>query len=187
MSTNLPMRSFQVFLLAMSILTLELALTRIFSFISFHHLTYLVISVAMLGFGAAGTYLTVRTDVNTSTSDEFLAYNAWLLGMTAIAAVVLIPRIYFDLMHMIQQRDYSHLISLFIIVLLTAAPFFFGGTCIGYIISKLPPQPLIVITSTRPVFIQKRRPQRPYWNLVIRPCTLSLTQVNQFLQDIQSF
>lgn len=130
------LRALQVFLLAMSILILELALTRIFSFISFHHFTYLVISIAMLGFGAAGTYLTVRgKEVNSITGDEFLARNAWLLGLATIAAVVIIPRIHFYPMDIVFYNDYSNLLSLLIIVFLTAIPFFFGGTCIGYIIS----------------------------------------------------
>ena len=137
MTTNIPNRTFCVFLLALSILLLELALTRIFSFISFHHLTYLVISIAMLGFGAAGTYLTIRrTDDNTTASGEFLARNSWLLGLAIITAVVFIPRIHFYPMDMVLRHDYSNLLSLFIIVLLTAAPFFFGGICIGYIISN---------------------------------------------------
>lgn len=136
-ATNIPNRTVCVFLLALSVLLLELAFTRIFSFISFHHLTYLVISIAMLGFGAAGTYLTIRrTDDISTTNDEFLARNSWFLGLAVIAAVVIIPRIHFYPMDMVLRQDYSNLLSLFIIVLLTATPFFFGGTCIGYIISN---------------------------------------------------
>ena len=76
MPTHSSLRALQVFLLTMSILILELALTRIFSFISFYHFTYLVISIAMLGFGAAGTYLTVRgKESNPITGDEFCLCN----------------------------------------------------------------------------------------------------------------
>ena len=135
-TNNIPNRTICIFLLALSMLLLELALTRIFSFISFHHFTYLVIGIAMLGFGTAGTYLTVRrSDDTTSKSNEFLPRHAWFLGLATITAVVIIPRIHFYPMDMILRQDYSNLLSLFIIVLLTAAPFFFGGTCIGYIIS----------------------------------------------------
>jgi hypothetical protein len=38
-------------------------------------------------------------------------------------------------MDIIFYRDYSNILSLLMIVVLTAVPFFFGGTCIGYIIS----------------------------------------------------
>ncbi len=136
MPTYSSLRALQVFLLAMSVLVLEVALTRIFSFISFHHFTYLVISIAMLGFGAAGSYLTLRESDTGISSDEFLARNAWLLGLAIIAAVVIIPRIHFYPMDIIFYGDYSNLLSLLLIVVLTAVPFFFGGTCIGYIISR---------------------------------------------------
>ena len=137
MFTNPLTRAFSVFLLAMSMLTFEVALTRIFSFIITHHFTYLVISLAMLGFGAAGTYLTTRkTDEDATTANEFLARNAWLLGLTVIAAVILIPRIHFYPMDMYIHREYSNLLSFLVIVVLTGTPFFFGGICIGYIISR---------------------------------------------------
>jgi hypothetical protein len=38
---------------------LEIALTRVFAIMMWHHLAYMVISVAMLGFGAAGSLLVV--------------------------------------------------------------------------------------------------------------------------------
>jgi len=130
-------RTFRIFLLAMSVLALEVALTRIFSFITFYHLTYLIISVAMLGFGAAGTYLTTHTmEDNPTAADEFLARNAWMMGVTILAAIILIPRIHFYPMDMYLYKDYSNLISFLIIVILTGAPFFYGGVCIGYIISR---------------------------------------------------
>jgi hypothetical protein len=128
---------FQVFLLAMSILMLEVALTRVFSFIMFHHFTYLVIGVAMLGFGAAGTYLTVRrTSPAAAQEQDFLAHNAWLFGLAAIVAMILIPRIHFFPLDMYHHQDYSNLLSLLLIIMLTALPFFFRGTCIAWIISR---------------------------------------------------
>ncbi len=49
-----------IFALAFGTLVYEISLIRIFSFTIWHHLGYVVISTAMLGFGAAGTYLAVR-------------------------------------------------------------------------------------------------------------------------------
>ena len=91
----------------------------------------------MLGFGASGTYLTTRKlNEKTITADEFLGNNAWLMGVTTIVAVVFVPRIHFYPMDIYFYKDYSNLISLFVIVLLSGLPFFFGGVCIGYIISR---------------------------------------------------
>ncbi len=121
----------------MTVLSLEVALTRVFSFIMYHHFTYLVISVAMLGFGAAGTYLTTRKKHDEApTGNEFLGKMAGLFGLTTIAAIVFIPRIHFYPLDIYFYKDYSNLLSLLIIILLTATPFFFGGVCIAYIISS---------------------------------------------------
>lgn len=136
-SSENRIRACLVFLLAMAILSLEVALTRVFSFIMYHHFTYLVISVAMLGFGAAGTYLTVRNpNADSSGSREFLGKMAGLFGLTIITAIVFIPRIHFYPLDVYFYKDYSNVLSLLIIILLTAAPFFFGGACIAYIISS---------------------------------------------------
>lgn len=43
-----------------SVLALQVIFTRIFSIMIWHHFTYLVIGVALLGGGAAGTYLAIR-------------------------------------------------------------------------------------------------------------------------------
>ena len=49
-----------VFTTSMSVLLLEIALTRIFSVSLWYHLAFMVISTALLGFGASGTLLAVR-------------------------------------------------------------------------------------------------------------------------------
>lgn len=128
--------SFRIFLLAMAMLILEVAFTRIFSFITYHHLTYFVISIAMMGFGAAGTYLTVRKrEREPDESEAFLARNAALFGFLILVAIVIIPRIRFYPEDILNYGDYSSLISLLLMVLLSASPFFFGGVSIVHIIS----------------------------------------------------
>ncbi len=47
-------------LLSGSILALQITFTRIFSLMIWHHFTYMVIGIALLGGGAAGTFLAVR-------------------------------------------------------------------------------------------------------------------------------
>lgn len=135
MRTSIESRGVQVFLLALAVLMFEVALTRIFSFIMFCHFTYLVISVAMLGFGAAGTYLTVRKS-RFDGDQTFVARHAAAFGVAAIAAVVVIPRIRFYPMDMFMQGDYSQLVALLMVVLVAGLPFFLAGTCIGFIVSR---------------------------------------------------
>lgn len=49
-----------VFIVSGVALGLEILLTRVMALMMWHHLTYVVIGVALLGFGAAGSYVTVR-------------------------------------------------------------------------------------------------------------------------------
>ena len=53
------MTSIALFILSGAILALQLVLVRAFSIGHWHHFSYLVISTALLGFGAGGTFVTV--------------------------------------------------------------------------------------------------------------------------------
>ncbi|MGQ0601605.1 MAG: hypothetical protein ACT4QE_07920 [Anaerolineales bacterium] len=60
LSKNFIPRYWGVALISGSVLALQVIFTRIFSIMIWHHFTYLVIGVALLGGGAAGTFLAVR-------------------------------------------------------------------------------------------------------------------------------
>ena len=47
-----------IFCLGLSIIMFEIALTRVFAIMMWHHFTYMVISIGLLGFGASGSLLT---------------------------------------------------------------------------------------------------------------------------------
>lgn len=49
-----------VFLISAVLFALEVLQTRIFSFSSWHHMTYMVVAVALMGYAAAGTVLAVK-------------------------------------------------------------------------------------------------------------------------------
>ena len=46
-------------LLSACVLAYEVLLTRLFSIVLWHHFAYMIISAAMLGYGASGTVLTL--------------------------------------------------------------------------------------------------------------------------------
>ncbi len=71
----------------------------------------------------AGTYLTVRNPIaDSSGSREFLGKMAGLFGLTIIAAIVFIPRIHFYPLDVYFYKDYSNVLSMLIIIILTAIP-----------------------------------------------------------------
>ena len=47
-----------IFCLGLSVIMFEIALTRVFAIMMWHHFTYMVISIGLLGFGASGSLLT---------------------------------------------------------------------------------------------------------------------------------
>ncbi len=125
-----------LFLLALSVLMIEVCLTRIFSVLSWHHFAYLIISLALLGFGAAGSYLTVsRRFADREIDAARLGHFAWLFALTLIGAVILVSKIRFYPLDMVLLRDYSNVVSLVVLYLIVGIPFFFAGVCIGRIIA----------------------------------------------------
>lgn len=126
-----------IFLLALNVLVLEVALTRIFSVMTYHHFTYLIIGLALLGFGAAGMVLTVnRRFRGDRIRPRLLADCAWLFGLSLVVCFLLITRTRFEAVAIYTERDFSQLLSLLILLVLATVPFFFGGLCIGYLVSK---------------------------------------------------
>ena len=56
-----PLRSsfFSLLLVSASALAYQVILTRLFSVAQFYHFAFMVVSLALLGFGASGTLLTI--------------------------------------------------------------------------------------------------------------------------------
>ena len=116
----------------------EVGLTRIFSFTYWYHFAYLLISVALLGVGAAGSFLTAyprlreaRLDLLLSVS-SMLAAAGCLLILAAIAGIRLSPA---DLLH-----GRANLTALGFLYLILLIPFFFTGLMVVGLLSRFPRQ-----------------------------------------------
>ncbi len=123
-------------LLAGSILLLEVALTRVFAIMLWHHLSYMVISVAMLGLGGAGAILTcVDSSANASRPRthpralRILSIASALYGLSVIGALWLAVQIPIEMLNLLDQK--SELLKLGLLYLIIAVPFFFGGAAIS--------------------------------------------------------
>jgi hypothetical protein len=126
-----------IFVLAMSVLVLEVTLTRIFSVVTYHHFTYLIIGLALLGFGAAGTVLTInRRFAGEALNPTLLADCAWLFGLFVMISFLCMTKISFDPIALYESGDLLQPFRLLFLLILAALPFFFGGLCIGYLVSK---------------------------------------------------
>ena len=79
-----------LFLLSLSILVFEINLSRLFSVAQFYHFSFMIVSLALLGFGASGTFLAIfpffgRKQL--SLAMYFLAFGASLSILGAYLAI----------------------------------------------------------------------------------------------------
>src|SRR6185369_8618059 len=86
-----------IFLVSMGVLLLQISLTRIFSFTLWYHFAYVTISVALLGYGASGSFLAVMPGLAGAAAGRRLSMYAMgcalsiLLGLLVFAKVPFHP------------------------------------------------------------------------------------------------
>ena len=118
-----------VAVLSAAALGYEILLTRLFSIVQWHHFAFLAISVALLGFGASGTFLLVLGRRIRTGIEPFLALTALGFGLSAPVSFVIAERVPFNVLD--APWSPGSLGWLLVIELLLAVPFFFAATGIG--------------------------------------------------------
>ena len=124
-----------VFVLALSIILFEIALTRVFSIMLWHHFTYMAISIGLLGFGAAGSILTARRDsLRTDPPASSLCLCSLAYGVGVVLAFALATRMEIDSLRIWEHK--GNLLRLGFIYVAIAVPFVFGGLAIGMALTR---------------------------------------------------
>jgi hypothetical protein len=128
-----------VALLAGSIIAYEITLVRLFSIAQWHHFAHMIISLALLGFGASGTAISLTQRWlmgNQWKSDEVARrfHNTYttcglLYSIGVVGCFVLHQYVPFNPLMLVWQP--SQVLSLFVLYLILSLPFFFGAACIG--------------------------------------------------------
>jgi len=102
-----------IFLLSFATLLLELALTRVLSVANWYHFGFLVVSTALLGFGASGVALSLWKKLREQAPlDTTLASITLLFGFASLAAFWLMQQIPFQPFRLLVDRwpvSYTHL------------------------------------------------------------------------------
>ena len=123
-------------LVAGGALALEVLLTRILAIIHWHHFAGMVISLALLGYGASGSALTPLLDRLRPQAPLAFAAAATLFGLTAVVSVAVAQVVPFNALELIWTvRQWLWLAVLY---LLFAVPFFFAAACTGLALACLP-------------------------------------------------
>ena len=124
-----------LFLLSLATLLLELALTRVLSVSLWYHFGFLVISTALLGFGASGVILALWTGLRERTSlDLGLGVCALAFAVCVVLSFWLMQRIPFDPFSV--AVDHRQFYFMPIYFLLVAFPFFCSGLAISLLLTR---------------------------------------------------
>src|SRR5918995_176290 len=123
------MRLLAVGLVAAGVLAYEVLLARLFSIVQWYHFAYMVISIALLGYGASGTFLALVRDRLEARASAAFAVFAALFGISAVACFALAQRLPFNALELIWDPD--QLLYLGALYAILFVPFFCGAVCIG--------------------------------------------------------
>ncbi|MCB1723464.1 MAG: hypothetical protein KDJ39_07200 [Gammaproteobacteria bacterium] len=118
-----------VALISAAALAYEILLTRAFAIIHWHHLVAIAISLALLGYGASGTFLALfGARLRANVAATFVS-QAWLFGITTLLCVNGAQQIDLDPLAIAwDPRQIAVLAGAFLVL---ATPFFFAANCIG--------------------------------------------------------
>jgi hypothetical protein len=118
-----------IFLVALATLLFEITLIRVLSFTIWYHFAYVVISSALLGFGASGTLLAVRPSIGARDLRAALARCSALAALAAGAFLVLVWGLPLHPMEVLEQPGQGALLLAY--QLGATVPFFFSGLVVS--------------------------------------------------------
>ena len=123
-----------VSILSAAAIAYEILLTRLFSIILWHHFAYLIISAALLGVGASGTFLAFARTPLAARFTIVFAICGVLFGATSIGGFALAQQVPFNPLELVW--DVGQQLRLLQISLLLAVPFFAAATAIGLTLAR---------------------------------------------------
>ena len=125
-----------VALVSAGALAYEVLLTRLFSIVQWHHYAYMVISIALLGYGASGAFLALAGEALRRHLGAAFAAGAALFAVSAVLSFAVAERLPFNPLAVIWEP--RQLLFLPILYALFALPFFGAATCIGLALAAFP-------------------------------------------------
>ncbi len=128
------MRLLAIGLISAGAIGYEVLLMRLFSIVQWHHFAFMIISIALLGYGASGTFLVFARGWLTAHYLAAWRVSAALFGLTAYAGFALAQRLRFNPLEITWEPSQLLLLSATYALLMT--PFFFAATCIGMALSR---------------------------------------------------
>ena len=123
-----------IFILSASALAYEVLLIRLFSIIHWHHFAFMVISIALLGYGVSGSLITVFRRCLLDNYDFVFISNILLFGFSSIACFIVVQHLPFNTLEILW--DSAQWQRLLFSYLLLTLPFFFVANAIALTIMR---------------------------------------------------
>jgi predicted membrane-bound spermidine synthase len=123
-----PARALAVTLLSAGTLAFEILLVRMFAIEQFYHFAYMAIGVAMLGFGASGTYVTLWGRRPAPARERRFVASAALTPLLLLAAPLIADLLSFDITQL--AIDPGQWLRLGILYAVLALPFAMGALAV---------------------------------------------------------
>jgi len=139
MSQRIPM--FSISLLSATALGYEVLLMRLFSIIQWHHFAYMIISLALLGYGISGTLITVFQKPLLKHFNVAYPVLLILFSLSTLICYLIVQQFPFNAEEIFW--DPHQLIYLLSIFLLLSIPFIFAASAICLALAQYPDSGLI--------------------------------------------
>ena len=123
-----------IFFISAAALLLEVSLTRIFSVSRWYHFAFMVVSIALLGFGASGSFLNLFPQIKRNAHSSFIS--SLLFSVLVVISFYVSDKIEMDPYRIMVE---PHLISnIAVYYLLLSLPFLCAGFAISIPLSRNP-------------------------------------------------
>ena len=116
-------------LVSIAAIAYELLLIRLLSIVQWHHFAWMIISLALLGYGVSGTLIALARRWLEAHFERAFSAAALLLSLSMPGCMALGQRVPFNALEVIWEP--AQMLYLAQLYLLFAVPFLFAGLCIG--------------------------------------------------------
>jgi spermidine synthase len=125
-----------VFLVSAATIVFEVALTRVFSVAQWYHFAFMTVSLALLGFGASGTFLTLFPRLLKRDLNHLLCTVCLLCAAGVLGGYLVSNHVPFDSYQIAYDRRQIVYLALYYLSL--AVPFFFSGLAVAFVLAADP-------------------------------------------------
>lgn len=123
-------------LLSMALISLQIVFMHLLAIIQWHHFAYMIISAALLGFGASGAVFAVFEKFFKSRAEELLPFLSLLCAVSAAFCAWMTSSAQFAFDSYLIFMDWANALKIFLNYMVFFLPFFFGAFVIALLFVK---------------------------------------------------